>query len=207
MFRSIKPALVPAVLVIFSIGFSACQDRGYIAGSRGMVLEPTSGLQIGVKSAEQIHHTFSSLTGVPITNNTVGNAFNNLRTQLPATSQLASFQASNQIAITKLAAEYCDLLVGNATLRTVVWPTFSFDQNPSQALSNASKKEALIQQTTIRFWGARLGNLPTLQDYRSELSALIDELLVDAPNSQSGTQNLVKGVCATVLAASPVTLL
>jgi hypothetical protein len=189
-----------------TLGTLSCQDRTVVRSSAES-LTSSSAFQVGIKTGEQIAATMSALTGVPRTRSNVRDALNNLRPQLPNSHDLASFQASHQIAITKLATEYCDALFETADLRAALLPGVNFGQNPPQAYAGATIQGTIVDRLIERFWGAGLERLPNPEEARGELLTLFGGLLAGAPNTTTGTRNIAKGMCTTVLAASPVTLL
>jgi hypothetical protein len=192
------------------LGAAACQDRTVALidppESIPLGLTSSTAFQPGVKTGEQLAATMSALTGVARTDNTVRTAFNDLRSQLPMSHDIASFQASHQIAITKLATEYCDRLFENDGLRAALLPGVTFT-NPNTAFGNVTARTTTVDRMTEKFWGTGLKLLPDANAAREELIALFGDLMAGAPNTGTGARNVGKGLCTAVLAASPVTLL
>jgi hypothetical protein len=162
-------------------------------------------LDVGVKNFEQIYRSMASMTGVDPANTTTANLYNQLVVQLPADNNIKSFLPANQVAITKMAAEFCEILVENAALRVVVWPTFNFAQTPTQGF-NSANKQLIINQAISRF-------LPPLDATNqtatsSELSKLFDELLVgENLASNVTTRKIVKAMCISTLSSAHANLL
>ena len=162
-------------------------------------------LDVGVKDFEQVYRSMAAVTGVDSTNTTLVNLFSQLSSQLPSDNSIKGFLPSNQVAITKLAAEYCELLVENATLRVVIWPNLNFAQTPQQAF-NAASKQLIINQTMTRFLPP-LNAAMTTSTY-NELSKLWDDLLAgDVLTSNVTTRKIVKGMCISTLASAHANLL
>lgn len=202
------------IFLLFALAaLAACSDRnrGDVTASRGTVVRTYdlsgSGFQLGVKTSEQLFASFSALTGVAMTQTTVRNTFNTVRPQLPVTSDIASFSPSNQIAIGKLAVEFCDQMIETATLRAAVITSVDFTRNPSVVFASQNSKLAVIQQLKDRFWGKGLDRLPAKADSDETLLALMNDLLSGIAESTTGTRNVVKGICTAVLASAPVTML
>lgn len=163
-------------------------------------------IDVGVKNFEQINATMSVLTGVSSMNNAIRNTYNGLEVQLPTGNNVKSFLAANQVAITKLAAEYCDALVNSGTLRQGVWPNFNFSGAPNSVLVNNTQKFTVIDQTLNRFWGTGVGG--DRSSAQLEMLSLINDLLNgENLGSSTTTQVTMKGVCTAALASAPVTLM
>lgn len=165
-------------------------------------------IDVGVKNFEQIYLSMASVTGVSPTTTAVQNLYREIIVQLPADNNVKSFLPANQVAITKLAAEFCEVLVETANLRSAVWPTINFGQTPTQAFSgaNANNKSLVISQAIDRF-------MPPMDSQSrvivvNELSRLFDELLTGENQSTSvTTRKVIKGMCISTLASAQSTLL
>lgn len=105
---------------------------------------------VGIKNYEQINMTMAELTGVSPADTNVTRVYNEVEMQLPTDNSIKTFSSSHQVAITKLAAEYCNVLVDNGTLRAVVWPGFNFNGTPTNVL-NAAGKTSIIDRTISHF--------------------------------------------------------
>lgn len=163
-------------------------------------------IDVGIKNFEQINDTMSVLTGVSKMDNGIRSTFNDLEVQLPTDNSVKSFLAANQVAITKLAAEYCDTLVDSGTLRGAVWPGFNFSGTPNQVLSNNQQKLGVIDQTLNRFWGVNVGGDRSTSQL--EMLSLTNELLNgENLGNSSTTRTTVKGLCTAALASAQVTLM
>jgi hypothetical protein len=160
----------------------------------------------GMKSYEQIFHTFSTLTGVAVTQNDVRNAYNQVVTSLPTDNDIKVFLPSHQLAVTKLAAEFCHQLVETEALRTAMWPGYAgYGMNPDTGLSGASRM-LIIDKIIDNFWGGMISDAER-QKVEDEYQVLIGELLMgEAANSQT-TRNVIKGVCTSALASAHVILI
>lgn len=160
----------------------------------------------GIKSHEQILNTMSTLTGVSVTNNNVRTVYNQVATTLPTDNDIKVFLPPHQLAVTRLAAEFCQAMVESTTLRVVVWPNFPFTALPATALSAANTDE-LIENVIDAFWG---DIVPAAEksDAKAELEQLVEDLQVgESTATATTTRNVVKGVCTAVLSSAHVTLL
>lgn len=163
----------------------------------------TSG--VGIKNFRQINATMSALTTIPTTNAVVAPVYAQLATQLPDGNDIRTFLPSHQVAIGKLAVEYCDQMIQTPAAAAVVLPNIALNATPATAL-NATGREAINRALITRFWGAGLGNVPDMTESLATLSKLTDELLAGKNmNSTALTPNIVKGLCTAVLASGPVT--
>lgn len=164
-----------------------------------------STLEVGIKNFEQINSTMSQLTGVPMSDGAIVTVFNDIAIQLPSDNSVKSFLPSMQVAITKLATEYCDRLVETDGYRKVIWTSLNFTQGPSTALTSANKT-LMINQTVERFLGPI--DTASLDKAKTELLSLYDLILEgESLTSSATTRKVVKGVCVASLSSAYVTLL
>jgi hypothetical protein len=162
-------------------------------------------LNVGVKNFEQINMTMSQLTGVPVSDANIVTVFNDITIQLPGDNSVKSFLPSMQVAITKLATEYCDRLVETDSYRKVIWTTINFDQSPTQTLTSINKT-TLINQTVERFLGPVAAS--SVDSAKVELLSLYDILIAgESLTTSLTTKKVVKGICVASLSSAYVTLL
>lgn len=155
----------------------------------------------GVKNFEQIYYTMSTLTGVEPTNSRVVNVYDDVSSKLPNDNDIKTFSSANQVAIVKLAAEYCDVMLENNTLRTRVYPNFNFTQNPGQAFS-AQSRAYLIQRTQDHFFGEGMVEGSESEFMRAELDSLITNVLEGSNLGSATTTRMVgKALCVTALSS------
>lgn len=161
----------------------------------------------GLRNFEQINATMATVTGVPMTTPAVRDLFQGqLATSLPTDNDVKAFLGSHQVAVFKLAVQYCESLVADPTLRGAVFGTFNFAGAPATAL-NATGKTALADALVTRFWGKDLESLPPHAESVDMVEALVDSLLVGKNmNTVTVTPVVVTGVCTAVLASAPVTM-
>ncbi len=164
-----------------------------------------SEMDVGIKNFEQIYLSMAAATGVSVTEAATLNLYREIIVQLPADNNVKSFLPSNQVAITKLSAEFCEKLVETQALRAVIWPSINFGQTPTQVF-NAANKKIIIDAAMARF-------LPPLDSQTqvftyNELIRLFDELLIGEDfNTSVTTRKIVKGMCISTLASAYSTLL
>jgi hypothetical protein len=161
----------------------------------------------GVKNHEQILHTMGAVTGIdPYTNNSIIGIYRQVATSLPTENDIKVFSATQQVAITKLAAEFCfHLTQGNyATQRAAIWPGLNLSVASGTAFNEVNEL-VFIDQTINAFWGGVLSD-EELDVARQELSMLIEQLISDQ-NTAAATQRTVRGTCTAALSSAYVTLL
>jgi hypothetical protein len=167
-------------------------------------------LDVGVKSFDQVYQSMAVATGVKVNyDGNLVNTFNILTTSLPSNNDIASFLPNNQIAVTKLSAEFCQRLVEDATLRAAIWPTLNFTQAPKTIFATANKaanKQTIINQAIDRFLPPL--DTETRTDTYNQLSDLFEALLDGTNvNDSAVTRNVVKGMCITTLSSAHATIL
>lgn len=161
-------------------------------------------VEVGVKNYEQLLKTYSHLTGVSATDSNIVRVYNEVQSSLPTENDVKVFAASHQVAITKLAAEFCNRLVENSTFRSAIWPNFPFTTIAGTALTPANRA-FILQKAIERFWV--VASEDDVREAEEEILPLIDVLLLSETNDQIATRAVVKGVCTMVLSSSHVTLL
>ncbi len=107
-------------------------------------------VDVGIKNFEQINQTMSDLTGVSTTETNVARVYTEVEYQLPNDNNIKTFLPSHQVAITKLAAEYCHVLMENATLRSRIWPNLNFSDTPVRVFTTTNKG-TIVDTTLLHF--------------------------------------------------------
>jgi len=160
----------------------------------------------GIRNFAQINATMSSLTGVPTTNAQITAFYNAQATSLPTDNDVKGFIGSQQVAVFKLAVEYCDVLVKDTALRASIFGTFNFAAAPNVAFATDAKN-ALADSLVSKFWGKNLSTLAPHAENVSMVVTLIDDLL-NGRDLTVATQTapIATGTCAGVLSSAPVTL-
>ena len=171
----------------------------------GQIINETQ-VQTGIKNFEQLNFTMSELTGVPVSTGAVNTVYRSVETTLPTDNDVKTFLPPHQLAITKLAAEYCHILVDTANLRDQIWTGYNFNALPAAALSTQNR-DFIIDKSIERFWGDIVSDEERALA-QEELHQLIDDLLA-AENTTTSvtTRNIIKAVCTSALSSAHVTLL
>lgn len=162
-------------------------------------------IAFGIRDFNQINATMQVLTTVE-PNNTIEVQFGELGTQMPESNDAKAFLASHQVAISKLAVEYCDVLLNDGTKRSEMFPGINFNTNPNNAFNEDSKKQFAMQLVN-QFWGTGLDNKPADGMLEETISQLIDEIKTGETNNAAGTLDVSKGACTAVLASAPAMFL
>ncbi len=162
--------------------------------------------KIAVRNFSQISATMSALTGIPQSHPQIVKYYATIENQLPLSNDMESFLPSHQVSIAKLAMSYCDSMLSNPELSAKFFGAYSLAETPTKAFSPA-QRSLLIGTVTDKFWSTGLAILPSKESSDKALNNLIDELLVGEDETQSEvTVKIVKGVCTSVLASSPVSM-
>lgn len=158
---------------------------------------------VGVKDFERIFITMSALTGVPSTNATIRNNYNNFyRTQLPTNARLESYQESQMLSTLKLGTEFCNVLLNNGTLRAAIWPAAQFNFGSGTLFNNAQTKDQFIIRLMNNFWGE--GVLDSME--YEEGGVMLDGLMLEAMAAGSNTLNTAKIACSAALSSAHVVI-
>lgn len=164
----------------------------------------------GVKNHEQILHTMGAVTGIdPFSVTSIMNAYRQVEASLPTDNNIKVFTSTQQVAITKLAAEFCYQLTETAfaNQRASIWPGLDLGRTPDSVFSQ-DNSVLFINQTIDAFWGGILSQ----EEHNmamDEFLVLIDNLLADQNTSgvRGATGRTVRGVCTAALSSAYVTLL
>lgn len=206
-----------ALLMLILLAFTQCISQKTVfieeptSTSANTINIPTDGLlpqdvnapDVGVKDFERIFMTMSELTGVPSTNGTIRNNYNNFyRTQLPTSARLESYQESQMLSTLKLATEFCNTLLNDGTLRAAIWPAAQFNFGSGTLFNNAQTKDQFIIRLMNRFWGE--GVLDPME--YEEGGEMIDALMIEAMAAGSSTSNTAKLACSAALSSAHVVI-
>lgn len=156
---------------------------------------------VGVRTFSQVHDTMAALTGISQGDRDVRDRYNDLRDQLPPTSDALGFGSAQQIAIQRLATTYCGEVVGNNN--NTRCRNFFDDNNCAIA---AGEKDAIAGTVYDKIIGNNLVNQP---ERTASIAALIG--VMDAENCVNGCtgaagRQVLQAVCTAALASSAVTI-
>ena len=160
--------------------------------------------EIGVRNFGEINASMAALTGVPVSNTSVNQAFVSLQQQLPSVTDIESYVAANQMAVTQLAIRYCDTLIEDTGLRQQFFPEFDFSQPASVAFSGGASADIIIP-----LLDNMLKTDVSTQADRSTVSSEIDNLITSLSGcagttscDAAYTRTITKASCAAVLGSA-----
>lgn len=160
--------------------------------------------EIGVRNFGEINASMAALTGVPVSHSSVNQAFISLQQQLPSVTDIESYVAANQMAVTQLAIRYCDTLIEDDGLRQQFFPDFDFSQSAANAFSNGASGDIITP-----LLDNMLKTDVSTQANRSAVGAEIDSLITGlaacngtASCDAAYTRTIAKASCAAVLGSA-----
>lgn len=160
----------------------------------------------GVKNHEQILHTMGAVTGIdPVSVTSIMNVYNQVSSSLPTDNDIKVYTSTQQVAVSKLAAEFCFQLSSGtfATQRMRIW---SLDlSRPDDSVLDTNGITLLIDETIAGLWGGMVTQEEAIMVH-SEFEALIDPIIENG-NSTGNTQRAFRAVCTAALSSSYITLL
>ena len=152
---------------------------------------------LGLRSFAQVNDTMASLTGVDPNESGVLASYSDLRGSLPATNDLESFAAAQQIAIQRLATSYCDAVVTNNGRCESLFGACSIDIGAKTQVANALYDS---------FIGINLANQPDRTGVTTELVSVIDDLGCAGGCNGATAEVALKATCAAVLSSAAITV-
>ena len=158
------------------------------------------GSVLGIRDFAEVNATMSKVTGIPITNAAVDGVYDVVFQALPVQTGIEGFSSSQQMGVTQMAIQYCNVLVDDTSRRTAYFPGFDFSANVSTAFNDRS---LVIDPLLDNMVGAGLSTQPDVVTTTTELNALIDTLVACGGSCEPDrTERVVKGACAAVLASA-----
>ncbi|MGZ3711867.1 MAG: hypothetical protein ACXVBE_08925 [Bdellovibrionota bacterium] len=160
---------------------------------------------LGGRNFDEINSTMESVTGVTGNKNVISR-FTLLKAQLPTDNDIKSFSFSAQGAVTVLAAEYCNALIGTTTYpmqMAAALGNFNLNNPPTVAFAGTAPM-MLAQSLIMKFWGSGYANNANLAASEAAVAKLLTDLSTGLTNNTTTTKNSVIGACTSVLASAPV---
>lgn len=160
--------------------------------------------EIGTRHFAEINATMSALTTVPMSNSAVNDTFNQLKQQLPSVTDITSFLAANQMAVTQLAIRYCDTLVEDNSLRSAYFPDFDFSSSANSAYAG-SNRDGVVNPILDTMLGSNVATQAARAPVSDEINQLIDRLTTCGAGSNCDvqyTRTVAKASCAAVLGSA-----
>ncbi|MGI9228199.1 MAG: LamG domain-containing protein [Gammaproteobacteria bacterium] len=155
---------------------------------------------VGVRTFSQVHDTMAALTGISQGDNDVRNRYNELRDQLPPSSNVLGFGAAQQIAIQRLATTYCGEITNDNNRCE------NFFNIGNCLVANAAAKDAIAGTVYDKIIGNNLVNQPDRTATIAELVMIMNDLnCANGCNNDQGRE-VLQAVCTSALASSAVTI-
>ncbi len=153
---------------------------------------------VGFRNFDQINNTYSVLTGVPIDNQQVANAFAALRSTLPTENSVATITPGQVSSFTKLAAFYCDVASRDQQLASDLYAGVDLSGSAQSIVQNP---DPLINALLDRFVkpGYSLGQ-------ESEAEREIVRMLINDIGPGPQAVDMAMGVCSAMLSSAYVTI-
>ncbi|MCU7556067.1 LamG domain-containing protein [Alteromonas sp. ASW11-19] len=159
---------------------------------------------IGVRHFAEINASMAQLTGVAASTSAVNDTFRNLQQQLPSVTDIESYVAANQMAVTQLAIRYCDTLIENGSLRSAFFPDFDFNEPASTAFAGNASAD-IITPLLDNMLSASVTTQADRQEVANEIDSLITRLAQcnGTTSCDTGyTRTIAKASCAAVLGSA-----
>jgi len=157
---------------------------------------------IGVRTFADVNSTLSELTGVPTTNAAVNATYLAVQQQLPSTSTLESFLASNQVGIAQLAIQYCTTMINTPSLAAKVFPGITLGSSQFSTQSGVNAVSSGIAAMVLG--NGQFHSQPATTTVTNELNNLIGVLCGGSSpctNSQR-VQAVTAAACAAALGSA-----
>jgi hypothetical protein len=151
---------------------------------------------IGVRTFEQFNQSMARITGIPTTNAGVRATYLQVKQQLPTVPSIDAFLASHQTGIAQLAIKYCAAMVDDPAARTAFFgPGLDVSGSGAAAFGTQAGKNLAIDPLLAKAVGSALASQPQDADVRTEVSTLMDKLILTGANAAI----ITKAACASVL--------
>jgi hypothetical protein len=202
---------------VFTLLFDVIGDRQAVVAEENVPLAVGGYLDearpgIGIRDFDQIERTMAALTGVDRGTPAVRETAVELIQQLPGDSDVRTFVSSHQVAVFKLALEYCDVMVETPALRDAFFgtaPRFGFNAAVPTAFADPASKQRIADRLVDGMFGANLASQPGRDAVRPLLVGLMDTLTAGCNATTcpaERTRSVVKAVCGATLSSAPVLL-
>lgn len=172
-----------------------------------ILLDPTPRPREGIRNFARMNASLAAVTSQDPA--VASETYVGIQEQLPPDYDVRAFVSSNQVAIAKIALEYCDALVEDPVDRAAYFPGVTFDVPPELALATPAQRDLVFYPLYDRMVGEGLALQPTRAEVRGVLDGLVDELLgacaVTSCDAER-TETIVKATCAALASSAAVAL-
>jgi len=199
-------------------GFAAGNSSDAEAGEKANILdgatEKSAGLSknsifdetnVGVKNFSQINKTMSAITGTG--SGAVAGVYNDVEPSLPGSNNYSQFSGAMQVAVVKLAGEYCFQTMTNQQRRDAFLGDISdlWNTRLTEAFDSANRQR-IISHFSSKIWKHQ-SNHAKNSDLTGTLNSMWDELVDGRTNNNAETRRLIQATCVVYLSAAPVILM
>jgi hypothetical protein len=165
---------------------------------------------MGLRTFDELNATYSKLTGVPVTNETVASTFASVKQQLPAVESVDAFLAAHQTGIAQLAIAYCSAMVDDDSLRNAFFAPATIIPNQSASYFSDDAKRTPVVDAVKKVINTTLLSQPdaTVVDtaIRKLLGTIASNTASDPKDATEGAGNAMKAACAAALGSAATTL-
>jgi concanavalin A-like lectin/glucanase superfamily protein len=170
-------------------------------------LDPEPRAVNGIRNFARVNASFAALTGQ--SPSVAQSTFTEIEQQLPPGYDVRSFVSSQQVAIAKIALDYCSAMIDGPN-RAAIFPGFDFNAAPTAAFATAAQRDLVFNPLFDHMVGDNLAMQPTRAEVRAALDTMTDKLLASCASPGScgaaRTTAMVKGACAAVMSSAAVTI-
>jgi hypothetical protein len=171
-------------------------------------LDPEDRPLNGMRDFKRLNASFAEITGEDPS--VAAATFAEIEQQLPSSYDLRSFVSSQQVAISKMALDYCDALVEGPD-RSSFFPGFDFDEAADTAFATTAQRDLIFDPLYDRAIGDALAMQPLRGEVQGALDAMVNDLTAECATTPglcdaARTRTIVKGSCAAVLSSAAVAL-
>ena len=151
----------------------------------------------GVRSFSQVNDSMSVLTGIDANDSDVAARYNELRGQLPASSDANSFSVNQQIAIQRLAVTYCREITDNAGRCNNFFGDCSIAAGGQQAVADLLFDRFIIDNLATQPMRAAVG---------AEVTSMLNDLQCANGCDGDTARTALAASCAAVLSSGAVSV-
>jgi hypothetical protein len=163
---------------------------------------------MGIRTFDELNATFSKLTGVPITTQSVAATFANVKQQLPAVESIDAFLASHQTGIAQLAIAYCSAMVDNDSLRNAFFGVNISPNGGSGYFASDANKQPVMDAIRTKVINSGLLSQPSGTVVDAAIKKLLNTIAnnADSQANPKGAGNAMKAACGAALGSAATTL-
>ena len=169
-------------------------------------------LSVGIRHHDQIYQAFAELTGIPATNWGMRQHYKNVAGSLPTTNNVQTYLSSNQVAVTRLASEFCGLMIDTTQVDGVTHRRAeiigSINLDAALGTFNSTQRLAVANNIVNTFFGQDILSPEEEEAAIAELLDVMNKLSVPVAGSPNPEiKSVIKGACTVALSSAYVTLI